>query len=78
MDTKLTVRVERSLIEAAKRYANQQGVTLSHLIEEYLRSLAIQQDQGLVNTPVLQRLSGILPSSVSLEEYQSHLEEKYG
>jgi len=78
MDTKLTVRVERDLIEAAKRYASQQGISLSQLIEDYLRSLAIQQDEQLVNTPVLERLSGILPSSVTLDEYHRHLEEKYG
>lgn len=78
MDTKLTVRVERDLIVAAKRYASQQGITLSQLIEDYLRRLAIQQDEVLINTPVLQRLSGILPSTVMLEEYQRHLEEKYG
>jgi hypothetical protein len=77
MDTKLTVRVERDLIEAAKRYAKQQGITLSQLIEDYLRSLAIQQDETMVNTPVLQRLSGILPTSTRLDEYHRHLEDKY-
>jgi hypothetical protein len=77
MDTKLTVRVERDLIEAAKRYAKQQGITLSQLIEDYLRSLAIQQDEPMVNTPVLQRLSGILPTSTRLDEYHRHLEDKY-
>jgi hypothetical protein len=77
MDTKLTVRVERDLIEVAKRYAKQQGITLSQLIEDYLRSLAIQQDEPMVNTPVLQRLSGILPTSTRLDEYHRHLEDKY-
>ena len=78
MDTKLTVRVERELIEAGKRYASQQGITLSQLIEDYLRSLAIQQDDEVMETPVLQRLSGILPSTTSLDEYHQHLEDKYG
>jgi antitoxin component of RelBE/YafQ-DinJ toxin-antitoxin module len=77
VDTKLTVRVERDLIEVAKRYAKQQGITLSQLIEDYLRSLAIQQDEPMVNTPVLQRLSGILPTSTRLDEYHRHLEDKY-
>jgi hypothetical protein len=78
MDTKLTVRVERDLIDAAKRYAQRQGITLSQLIEDYLRSLAIQQDEELFNTPILQKLSGILPSSTTLDEYHRHLNEKYG
>jgi hypothetical protein len=78
MDTKLTVRVERDLIDAAKRYAQRQGITLSQLIEDYLRSLAIQQDEELFNTPILQKLSGILPSSTTLDEYHRHLNKKYG
>jgi len=78
MDTKLTVRVERDLIDSAKRYAQRQGITLSQLIEDYLRSLAIQQDEKLFNTPILQKLSGILPSATTLDEYHRHLNEKYG
>jgi hypothetical protein len=78
MDTKLTVRVERDLIDSAKRYARRQGITLSQLIEDYLRSLAIQQDEQSINTPILQKLSGILPSSITLDEYHQHLDEKYG
>ena len=78
MDTKLTVRVERDLIEAAKHYAKKQGISLSQLIEDYLRSLAIQHDEQFLNTPILQKLSGILPSSTTLDEYHRHLDEKYG
>jgi hypothetical protein len=78
MQTKLTVRVDQELIQAAKRYAGRQGITLSQLIEEYLRVLAIQQDEAYASTPVLQRLTGILPEDVSIEEYHQHLEEKYG
>jgi hypothetical protein len=48
------------------------------LIEDYLRSLAIQQDEELFNTPILQKLSGILPSSTTLDEYHRHLNKKYG
>jgi hypothetical protein len=78
MDTKLTVRVEKELIEAAKRYAREQGVSLSELIEAYLRTLAVTQDEIAGRAPVLQRLSGILPAEASLDDYHQHLREKYG
>ena len=77
MQTKLTVRVDQELIQAAKRSARQQGVSLSHLVEAYLRTLVIQADEPMARTPVLQRLMGILPQDISIDEYRQHLEEKY-
>lgn len=78
METKLTVRVDRDLIQSAKRYANRQGITLSQLINNYLRAIAITQDEPFTETPLLHRLSGILPANASMQEYQNHLMEKYG
>ena len=78
MLTKLTVRVDQDLIQSAKRYANRQGITLSQLITNYLRAIAITQDEPIAETPLLHRLSGILPADASIEKYQKHLEEKYG
>ena len=48
MQTKLTVRVNNQLIQSAKRYARKRGVSLSHLIENYLNSLAVDQDEPLI------------------------------
>ena len=39
MTIKLTLTVEESVIEAAKVYARQRGESISHLVEQYLRSL---------------------------------------
>jgi len=74
---KLTVRVEKQLIEAAKRYATDHRTTVSKLIAEYLRSLANQEDTALTDLPVLQRLTGILPADVSKEEHHAYLTGKY-
>lgn len=78
MQTKLTVRVNDQLIQSAKRYARKHGISLSHLIENYLSSLAIEQDEPLVQTPILQRLSGILPENASIQDQHKHWEGKYG
>lgn len=45
MQTKLTVRVNDQLIQSAKRYAHKRGISLSRLIENYLSSLAVEQDE---------------------------------
>lgn len=74
--TKLTVRVPRDLLENVKRYAAQNNTTLTDLIEAYLRRIPAQE--SLDDAPIVRRLSGILPGSVSVQDYHEHLEEKYG
>ena len=39
MDTKLTLKLDKSIIEKAKAYASDQQVSLSKLVENYLNSL---------------------------------------
>jgi hypothetical protein len=78
MQTKLTVRVNGELIQSAKRYAKRRGISLSRLIENYLSVLAVKQDESFTQTPILQRLTGILPEDVSIEDQHKHWEEKYG
>lgn len=39
MSTKLTLTVEKQVIERAKRYAKQTGRSLSNIVEEYLKAL---------------------------------------
>jgi hypothetical protein len=78
MQTKLTVRVDQDLIQSAKRYARSRGISLSQLIESYLNTLAIEQDEPQTQTPILQRLTGILPPEASLEDTHHHWQEKYG
>lgn len=77
MQTKLTVRVNEELLRSAKLYAQQRGISLSRLIENYLRTLAIEQDETFAQTPILRRLTGILSEDVSLEDQHKHWEEKY-
>ena len=75
-ETKLTVRVPRKLIEKVKRYAAQNQTTVTDLIEGYLETLP--EVGALREAPIVQRLSGILSSNVTNDDYRNHLEEKYG
>lgn len=76
-ETKLTIRLPRSLLDNAKRYARQHNTTLTNLINEYFRRIPVQ-DELLDRAPIVRRLSGVLSPDLSPEEYKSHLEEKYG
>jgi hypothetical protein len=77
MDTKLTVRVPRHLLENAKRYAQAHETTLTELISAYLQHIPFESEV-LDQAPVVRRLTGLLSPDVSEDDYKKHLEEKYG
>jgi hypothetical protein len=74
--TKLTVRVPRDLLENVKRYAMQNDTTITDLIEAFLRRIPAQPP--MEHAPIVRRLSGLLSSDVTVQDYRKHLEEKYG
>ena len=77
MDTKLTVRVPRHLLENAKRYASTHHTSLTELISEYLQRIPTESEP-LDSAPVVRQLTGLLSADVSVDDYKKHLEEKYG
>ncbi len=77
METKLTVRVPRHLLANAKRYAQAHQTTLTELILTYLQQIP-SESEVLNHAPVVRRLTGLLSSDVSIEDYKKHLEDKYG
>ena len=77
MDTKLTVRVPRHLLENAKRYAQAHQTTLTELISAYLQHIP-SESEVLDQAPVVRRLTGLLSPDISEDDYKKHLEEKYG
>jgi len=76
-EPKLTVRLPRTLLDNAKRYARAHSTTLTSLIGEYLRRIP-SQEEPLDQAPIVKRLAGTLSQDVSAEDYKQHLEEKYG
>ncbi len=77
MDTKLTVRVPRSLLENAKLYAKANNTTLTALISGYLERIPTEPGP-LDKAPIVRRITGLLSPEVSEDDYKKHLEEKYG
>jgi hypothetical protein len=76
-NTKLTVRVPVDVLQRAKQYAQEHDTTLTRLISEYLRQLPLEGDP-LAQAPIVRRMSGLLSSGVSIDDYKAYLEEKYG
>ena len=80
MDTKLTLKIDREIIEKAKRFAHHQNTSLSMRIENYLHRLTQQGENAQNITPLVKSLSGIieLPEGYNhYKEYTDYLACKY-
>jgi Family of unknown function (DUF6364) len=78
MDTaKLTVRLPKKRLEFAKEYARQHQITVTDLIERYLRRL--QENQPAHIHPDVERFSGIIPDEDVDDKalYYEHIERKH-
>lgn len=79
MTTKLTLTVEKDIIERAKLYAKNSGRSLSELIEQYLDTIT-QENSNQKVSPKLKKLIGSvkLPKGFDdKKELQSYLEKKH-
>jgi len=82
MNTKLTLTIERDIIEQAKVYAKQRGRSLSNIIENYLKLIigSEQKNNDLELPPIVKELSGIysVPPNFDAEKIKrEHLQKKY-
>jgi len=77
---KLTLRLNKSLINRAKKYSQQHHKSLSRMVAEYFALLEGGNDTSLQDAPpIVQSLIGCLGKSKSVKEddYHRHLEDKY-
>lgn len=78
MNTKLTLNLEKSIIEEAKSYAKENKVSLSKLIENYLNSLTKTTKKESKVSPLVESLTGIISSDIDeRKSYRDYLSEKY-
>ncbi len=78
MDTKLTLKLDKKIIERAKIYASEKNVSLSKLIENMLFRITDSKSFKSEITPLVESLSGILPDIVlDKEDYTDYLDKKY-
>jgi hypothetical protein len=74
---KLTVRLPKKDLEFAKKYAQEHRITVTELIDRYLRRLQGEQPQ-LIH-PDVEKISGLVPADVDAKTlYHQHLMEKHG
>lgn len=81
MNTKLTLTIDRSIIEMAKKYARERERSLSDLIENYLKVLTSENTIKKEElTPIVKSLKGSFKLPVNFDykkELSDRLSEKY-
>ncbi len=80
MDKKLTLSLDNTIIEKAKKYAKSNDTSLSKLIESYLSSLTKKNKKESEITPLVESLSGVITLDNDFdvkESYTDYLIEKY-
>ena len=81
MNTKLTLTIEQTIIERAKKYANGNGRSLSNIVENYLKAITKEDNfESIDLTPIVKSLKGTFKapkSSNYKKELAKGLTEKY-
>jgi hypothetical protein len=84
MDTKLTIRLDSEIIERAKKYASDQKISLSKLVEIYLDTISksnSEESNDIQLTPLVKSLmgaAGSLPENYDYKkEHRDYLDKKY-
>jgi hypothetical protein len=60
MDTKLTLSLDKEVIQQAKRYAQKKNISLSKLIEAYLNKVSSREREIPEISPLVKSLSGVI------------------
>jgi hypothetical protein len=80
MNAKLTLSLDRDIIEQAKEFARSRHKSLSKLIEGYLRQTTSPDDASKQVTPLVAKLSGVIDARKlgdHKSDYGDYLAEKY-
>lgn len=86
MSKKLTLRLDEDVIDRAKAYADERGMSVSKLVEQYFEAVTTQDaetadadDEAESLPPFTRRLRNREPSSVDVDEedYYRYLEAKH-
>ncbi len=81
MNTKLTLTIEQSIIEKAKKYASGKGRSLSNIVENYLKAITKEDNiESTDLTPIVKSLKGTFKAPKNIDykkELSKTLTEKY-
>ena len=79
MDTKLTLKLDKLIIESAKEYAKEKNISLSKMIENYLQAITNKRNTEIEISPLVQSLVGVIGNQEEdyKKDYTDYLSKKY-
>ncbi len=81
MDAKLTLKLDKTIIQKAKEYAAKNNHSLSRLIEAYLQSIVTESETDTIKiSPFVKSMSSgkSVPNDLDYKkEYREHLANKH-
>lgn len=60
MTTKLTLTIEEKVISSAKKYASRKGKSLSKIVENYLKTISVNETKEKKLSPRVVKLKGVI------------------
>jgi len=83
MNTKLTLTIEKEVIETAKEYAKEKGQSLSEMVENYFKLITVSRREIKEKqlSPKVRKLRGIIKIDENIDYKETLTEElskKYG
>ena len=77
MNTKLTLNLDKEIINEAKIYAKSHSVSLSKLIENYLNSLTQKSKEKSSVSALVETLTEIIPNDYEeRDDYRNYIDKK--
>ena len=79
MDSKLTLKLNESVIKRAKQYAKENNISLSRMIESYLQAVTLKKRKKVKISPLVESLTGVieLENYDYRKDYTDFLSKKY-
>ena len=78
METKLTLKLDQTVIQSVKQYAEKNNRSLSKLVEDYFRNLISENEPSHRYSPLVEELSGVISENdIKNLDYVAYLEQKY-
>lgn len=79
MHTKLTLSLNENVIEQAKKYAKENNISLSRMIENYLKAITENKTKKQEISPLVKSLTGVikLQNDNYKKDYAEFLTQKY-
>jgi type 1 glutamine amidotransferase len=80
MDTKLTLNINKNVVNKAKKYAKKQGRSLSDVVENYLKAITINEkidEKEFLSrlSPEIRELVGIAGKAPKDFDYKKEIED---